>query len=149
MGIRIEARRVRAGALAAAAALGVLAGAGGAGAAPARDATASAARIKVVLTEWKLVPSVVRVSPGRTTFVVRNMGKIPHELVIVRTGRHHHALPMAGSQASEAGLMGEIEEFLPGQTRRLIVKLAPGKYVLLCNLPGHYMAGQYASLRVG
>ena len=149
MGIRIEARRVRAGALAVAGALGVLAATGGAGAAPASDATASAARIKVVLTEWKLVPSVVRVSPGAITFVVRNMGKIPHELAIVRTGRHHHALPMAGSKASEAGLMGEIEEFLPGQTRRLVVKLAPGKYVLLCNLPGHYMAGQYASLRVG
>jgi len=149
MGIRIEAGRVRAGTLAIAVALGVLAGTGGASAAPARDATASATRIKVVLTEWKLVPSIVRVSPGAITFVVRNTGKIPHELAIVRTGRHHHALPMAGSKASEAGLMGEIEEFLPGQTRRLVVKLAPGKYVLLCNLPGHYMAGQYASLRVG
>ena len=149
MGIRIEARRVRAGALAAAAALGVLAGTGGASAAPARDATASAARIKVVLTEWKLVPSVVRVSPGRTTFVVRNMGKIPHELVVLRSGRHHHLLPMTGGQASETGLAGEIEEFRPGETRRLTLTLAPGRYVLLCNLPGHYRAGQYAALRVG
>ena len=149
MGIRIEARRVRAGALAIAVTLGVLAGAGGAGAAPARDATASATRIKVVLTEWKLVPSVVRVSPGAITFVVRNMGKIPHELAIVRTGRHHHLLPMTGGQASETGLAGEIEEFRPGETRRLTVTLAPGKYVLLCNLPGHYGAGQYAALRVG
>jgi len=149
MSIRVETRRVTAGALAAAAALGVLAATGGAGVAPARDTTAAATKVKVALSEWKLVPSVVRISPGRITFVVRNMGKIPHELVIVRTGRHHHALPMSGSQASEAGLMGEIEEFLPGQTRHLVVKLAPGRYVLLCNLPGHYMAGQYAALRVG
>jgi uncharacterized cupredoxin-like copper-binding protein len=149
MSIRIEAGRARAGALAIAVALGVLAGAGGAGAAPASGTTASAARVNVVLTEWKLIPSVVRVSPGAITFVVRNTGKIVHELVVVRSGRHHHLLPMAGSQATETGLVGEIEEFKPGETRRLTVKLAPGKYVLLCNLPGHYRAGQYAALRVG
>ena len=115
----------------------------------AADSKTSAKTVKVTLKEWTVTPSVKRVPAGAVTFVVTNKGKLGHELVVIKTNKAPKALPMNGSQASEAGLMGEIEEFLPGQTRRLVVKLAPGRYVLLCNLPGHYRAGQYAALRVG
>ena len=108
----------------------------------------AAPTIKVVLKEWTLTPSTTTVPAGAVTFVVRNSGGIPHELVVVKTSRHHHALPMKGSQAVETGDVGEIEEILPGKTKRVTIKLKPGKYVLLCNLEGHYRAGQYASLTV-
>ena len=110
--------------------------------------SAAAPTVKVVLNEWKLIPSATTVKPGAVTFVVRNSGGIPHEFVVVKTTRHHHALPMKGSQAVETGDVGEIEEILPGKTKRVTIKLKPGKYVLLCNLEGHYKAGQYASLTV-
>ena len=35
-----------------------------------------------------------------------------------------------------------------GGRRPLKLKLAVGHYALICNLPGHYAAGQYADLTV-
>ena len=32
--------------------------------------------------------------------------------------------------------------------KTLDVVLKPGKYVLLCNLPGHYKSGQYTGISV-
>jgi len=143
--MRMSTRVRRNGAVALAAALvGLAAGA----AAPARDGTAAAPTVRVVLKEWKVVPSLSRVRPGRVTFVVRNTGTIPHELVVLRTALHHHALRVQGARAVEAGLQGRLEELAPAQTGRIVVRLRRGKHVLLCNLPGHYRAGQYASLSV-
>lgn len=45
-------------------------------------------------------------------------------------------------------MQGEIEEFKPGLTKRITLTLKPGKYVLLCNVPGHYKRGQAISLVV-
>ncbi len=104
--------------------------------------------VKMVLKEWTLTPSSTAVAAGQVSFVVRNIGGIPHEFVVLRTKRHHHALPMKAGQAAETGAVGEIEEIKPGQTQRLTLRLTAGKYVLLCNLPGHYKAGQYAALLV-
>ena len=109
---------------------------------------ASTKTVTVALSEWKLTPSATRAPAGKVTFVVRNRGNIEHEFVVIRTTRHHHLLPTSGGQASEAGTIGEIEEIGPGQTKRVTLRLKAGKYVLICNLPGHYMAGQYASLQV-
>ena len=88
------------------------------------------------------------VPAGKVTFVVRNAGKKKHEFVVIRSDRHHHQLQAKGQQASEVGVKGEIEGFAPGGTKRLTLTLAPGKYVLICNLPGHYKAGQYLAFTV-
>lgn len=110
--------------------------------------TAPARTVTVVLKEWTLRPSVSRVGAGRVTFVVRNAGAIPHELVVLRTTRPRDAIPVKGSTADETGRATEVEELGPGTGRRVTATLRRGKYVLVCNLPGHYRAGQFASLTV-
>ena len=35
-----------------------------------------------------------------------------------------------------------------GQTRRLALTLNAGRYVLICNVPGHYKAGMFVGFRV-
>lgn len=94
-----------------------------------------------------MIPSAKIVRAGKVTFLVKNAGTIEHELVVLRTERHHHALPVKGGRAVEMGLQGEVEELEPGESARLTIALKPGKYVLLCNLLGHYKAGQFAALR--
>ena len=134
---------------AAAAALALLAttvGLGSAGATPAR--TQAPSKVAVVLSEWKVVPSVAKVRAGKVTFSVRNAGAIEHELVVLRTDSHHHALTVKKAVAVETGRQGEIPKIVPGQVRSLTLSLKPGKYVLICNLLGHYRAGQFAALRV-
>lgn len=100
-----------------------------------------ASSVSVVLKEWTLKASAQRVPAGKVTFVVRNAGKMKHEFVVIRTNAAPNALPMKGAQAREAGAK-RIEAFGPGGTKRLTLTLAPGKYVLICNMPGHYKAGQ-------
>lgn len=118
----------------------------GAGAAPGVATTTAASTVSVVIKEWSLKASAVTVPAGKTTFVVRNAGTMKHEFLVIRSDRHHHQLQVKGGRASEAGERGEIERIAPGATRRLTLTLPAGKYVLLCNLPGHYKRGQYASL---
>jgi len=136
--------RTAAAGLAAVAALTV--GLATAGATAGRSQATS--KVDVVLSEWKLVPSAATLRAGKVTFQVRNDGAIEHEFVVLRTDRHHHVLPVKKAVAVETGNLGKIAKIVPGQVRSLTLSLKPGKYVLICNLLGHYKAGQYAALRV-
>jgi len=51
-------------------------------------------------------------------------------------------------EAIETGRRGELSQIASGASKRLVLRLQPGRYVLLCNLLGHYQAGQFAALRV-
>src|SRR5262249_16054557 len=128
-------------ALAAAATLAIAA----ASAAPAQP---SATRVSVRLKEFRVLPARSHAAPGKVTFVVRNVGAISHEFVVLRTNIPVGKLPTSGANAKENGRVGKIGPVGPGQTRRLTLALRVGRYVLLCNLPGHYKAGQFASFRV-
>jgi uncharacterized cupredoxin-like copper-binding protein len=124
----------------------VLASAGGA--VPAVADTA-AQTVRVTLDEFTLRPVPRSTSSRRVTFVARNAGTITHELVVIRTTKAPGKLPLVGSRASERGRVGEISSIAPGKTKRLTLTLASGKYVLICNLRGHYLAGQYAGFTIG
>lgn len=119
-----------------------------AGGAPASEAHESAAKVTVMLVEFKLTPSTRTVRAGRVTFVAMNMGELHHELVVLKTPTPAAKLPMQGMVASETGKVGKIAALSPGQTRRITLNLKRGHYVLICNLPGHYRAGQHADLTV-
>jgi len=114
----------------------------------AADTAASGGVVSLALSEWKLTPSTVTVRAGRVSFVVRNDGTMAHEFVVLRSDRHHHSLMVKGGKAVEKGRMGEIPAIPAGTSKRITLKLPPGKYVLLCNMLGHYQAGQFAALRV-
>jgi uncharacterized cupredoxin-like copper-binding protein len=47
-----------------------------------------------------------------------------------------------------AGHLGEVAELDPGAGGSLTLTLPPGKYVLACNLPGHFDSGMWTVLTV-
>ena len=102
--------------------------------------------VTIVMKDGGFRASVRTVPAGKVTFVVRNAGTMKHGFVVIKTNRAPGALPMRGQRASEAGAKGKIGEFAAGSTKRLTLTLAPGKYVLLCNLPGHYKRGQFVGI---
>jgi uncharacterized cupredoxin-like copper-binding protein len=104
--------------------------------------------VGVTLKEFAVTPTVTIARAGPVTFTARNLGKTRHELVVLRTDRQPAALPIAAGQASEAGKIGEIEQFAPGGIEAASFRLAPGHYVLLCNVPGHYQQGMHVGLTV-
>ncbi len=44
--------------------------------------------------------------------------------------------------------IGEISELEPGESGSLTVTLTPGKYMLYCNVAGHYASGMWVLLTV-
>ena len=110
--------------------------------------TTSGSQVSVALVEWKLLPGQITARAGRVTFVVRNDGTMDHEFLVLRSDRHHHSLAVKKGRAVETGRLGEIPLIRKGTTKRITLTVPRGKYVLLCNILGHYQLGQYASLRV-
>jgi len=105
-------------------------------------------KVTVKLKEFKVIPSVTTVKAGKVTFVVSNVGKINHEMVVVKTIVPPGKLKEnAEHEVSEKGAVGEavVDH---GKTGKVTLTLKPGKYQLLCNLPSHYTAGQYIGFTV-
>lgn len=104
------------------------------------------------LGEYYIKPDTLKVDAGNIQFKVTNEGKIEHEFVVIKTDTAPGDLPTddAGDVEEDAAgeVPGEIPSVEPGQTEEVTLKLDPGKYVLICNLPGHYAAGQYVGFTV-
>ena len=75
-----------------------------------------------------------------------------HEMIVMYRRDPTTLLPFIDNEnrvdEDKAGDKGEVSELNPGQSGSLTVTLAPGKYVLVCNVPGHYGAGMWAEFEV-
>jgi uncharacterized cupredoxin-like copper-binding protein len=99
-------------------------------------------------------PKDATASSGTVEITAPNVGQTEHELVLFSSDADPAALPTAANgEVDEDALekqggvnAGEIEEVLPGKTKTGSFELAAGKYVMFCNLPGHYAQGMYGSL---
>jgi uncharacterized cupredoxin-like copper-binding protein len=110
-------------------------------------ALATPGKVGVALKEFTLKPTPTEAPAGRVTFNVRNNGAVPHEFVVLKTDKPAGSL-LKGAEADEAGNVGEIGDVQPGAAKKLVLKLKAGHYALICNLPGHYRAGQHADFTV-
>ena len=102
---------------------------------------------RATLREFTITPTPAQVSAGKTKFTVNNAGQMKHEFVVLRTNKSAASL-LKGNEADETGNVGEIPNLPPGSTKTLTLNLKKGHYALICNLPGHYKAGQHADLNV-
>jgi uncharacterized cupredoxin-like copper-binding protein len=114
----------------------------------AADAVTSKNTVQISLNEFNFIPAVQGAPAGKVTFSVKNTGKLEHEFVVLRTVRPAGSLMSHGGEASEAGNVGEIGSVKVGQQKQLVLTLKAGHYSLLCNLPGHYRAGQFVDFYV-
>ena len=92
------------------------------------------------------IPATVAAAIAGTVAVV--FGPWNGAFVALRSDRRAGGLPVKGGKAVETGRRGELSQIASGASKRLVLRLQPGRYVLLCNLLGHYQAGQFAALRV-
>jgi uncharacterized cupredoxin-like copper-binding protein len=117
------------------------------------SAGASTTGKPVIVTERDFkIAAPEQVSAGTVELSVRNEGPDAHELIVVR--QHDHPLPLrrdgltVDEDAVEKATAGNLEPGAPGSERELTVHLTPGRYVLLCNMSGHYMGGMHTELLV-
>jgi uncharacterized cupredoxin-like copper-binding protein len=90
---------------------------------------------------------------GKVTFEVKNVGKeLLHEMLVAPIKDENTALPYIDKEyrANEeaSGDLGEVSELEPGKSGALTLDLKPGLYLLFCNVPGHYAAGMWTTIKV-
>ncbi len=90
---------------------------------------------------------------GDVTFNVTNSSKDTiHEMIVMYLADPSKPLPYIDNEErvdeDQAGDKGEVSELDPGKSGSLTVHLNPGKYLLICNVPGHYAAGMWTEFDV-
>lgn len=106
-----------------------------------------------------LIASPDTASPGTVTFVATNDGVLDHELLILpapengvgtRTvsdvGRIDESSSLA--EASTSCGPGAGQGIAPGASSWVTLRLTPGHYELLCDVPWHYANGMFAAFTV-
>lgn len=123
----------------------------------AKTAAASTTTVNVELNEeggqevMKLDKATV--PAGKVVFEVTNGSVMhPHEMIVVKTPLKPAQLAINSdrSKVDEKKFKGakEVSAIQPGERGKLAMDLAPGHYVLLCNLKNHFKDGMYAEFTV-
>jgi len=127
------------------AASGMMAGAGGHGRFSSSMMSAAAhGTVYVQLGDYWAAPAVATVRAGNVTFIAKNVGWVPHELMVEHMPIRFDS-PM---HPNEGAAQGMIADMGPGHSGRMTMHLRPGTYMLFCNVPGHYAAGQHMLFNV-
>ena len=104
--------------------------------------------LSVELTDFAVKADPGTVKAGHIVFAVRNRASMIHDLVVIKTDLAPNALPMDGGKAKEEGKVGSVANLSAGISRKLVLELPAGHYVLICNVVGHYQLGMRAALTV-
>jgi uncharacterized cupredoxin-like copper-binding protein len=119
-----------------------------------QEPTPTGTPLNVLLDDFKVQRDAAVVPAGTVSFRIRNQGPTTHELIVVRTDRAPDELPLQsdGLTVDEEGpgveFLEEVEGLDIDDRETLVLDLAPGRYVLYCNLEGHYLGGMYEALTV-
>lgn len=111
--------------------------------------------VEIKMGDYFFNPEDATAQAGSTTIEAPNEGSVEHELVVFKTNLDPSKLPTESNGgvdeekldeiAEEAGEVADVEA---GETKSEGFKLTPGKYVIFCNLPGHYAQGMYGTITV-
>lgn len=98
------------------------------------------------------ITAPAHVRAGRVLVEVRNDGPDDHELLVVRWSAGPVGLPIRpdGITINEDALRPVVTlgPGSPGERRTVTVNLRRGRYVVFCNMAGHYMAGMRTVVEV-
>ena len=118
------------------------------------DPTPRGTPVNVLLDDFTLRRDVAVVPAGTVRFRILNQGPTTHEVSVIRTDRAPDKLPLQrdgltiNEDAPGMDFIDEAEGLDIGDRRTLVLRLAPGNYVLYCNMEGHYLGGMHAALTV-
>jgi uncharacterized cupredoxin-like copper-binding protein len=110
--------------------------------------------VNLLLEDFKVREDAAVVPAGTVSFRILNQGPTTHEVNVVRTDHDPDKLPLqrdgltVNEDASGMEFLDDAEGLDIDDRKTLVLDLAPGHYVLYCNLEGHYLGGMYAALTV-
>ena len=108
--------------------------------------------VNVLLKDFKVQPDAAVVPAGTVSLRIRNQGPTSHEFILVRTDLAPDKLTLqddgltVDEEADGVELVDEANGLDIDDRQTLDLRLAPGHYVMYCNLEGHYLGGMHAEL---
>ena len=114
----------------------------------------SGATIPVTVKDYRISSPVATVAAGIVSFDVHNRGPSTHEFVVFETNRPADRLPLGvdgltiNEDSPSLHHVGEFSQVDIGRTGTLVLRLPPGRYVVVCNLEGHYLGGMHLAITV-
>lgn len=105
--------------------------------------------VRVNERDFRISVTPAVVEAGDVVFRITNHGPDAHELIVVHDDG---GLPLRSDgitvdeEALTKRIVDSLEPAAAGKTRELRVRLAPGRYTLLCNMFGHFMGGMHATV---
>jgi plastocyanin len=97
--------------------------------------------LRLRLDEYRIMPQDVEVRAGRLRIVATNIGRLTHNVKIVRENEENLEAPneeIGGTRSTQ-----------PGESAAVTFEdLAPGEYRLACTIANHDDLGQYGTLVV-
>ena len=112
--------------------------------------TSTGSQVIVEMTDYKVATNLPSVKAGTIKIGVRNLASMEHNFEVIKTDLAADQLPVdpASAKAIDVGKVGEIAKIPGGTSAAVTLDLAPGKYVLICNIAGHYQLGMHAAFIV-
>jgi uncharacterized cupredoxin-like copper-binding protein len=91
---------------------------------------------------------------GPVTFNVTNWSRsVVHEMLVVAVDSADAPLPYDFAKQiipeDQVKVLGETNELQPNASKSIMLTLAPGTYLLVCNVPGHFATGMVLPFTVG
>jgi uncharacterized cupredoxin-like copper-binding protein len=115
----------------------------------------SGGTLQIQMADDFFTPKNASAKAGSVTISAPNKGHLVHEMVLTKTSADPSKLPTTSDGAVDEAKLeslgqvaGEIADVTPGDTKKGTFKLTPGKYVMFCNIPGHYAQGMYGTITV-
>jgi uncharacterized cupredoxin-like copper-binding protein len=108
----------------------------------------------VDLSDFKVGMSASTFATGQHAVVISNGGTVQHELLVFRADLDAAAYPVdaAGNIIEEGPGITKVSDGAnidPGQSQNRTVELVTaGRYLFVCNLPGHFKAGMFVQVTV-
>jgi uncharacterized cupredoxin-like copper-binding protein len=105
--------------------------------------------VAVHMQDYKVILSIPTAKAGTVKFGIKNEGSMEHSFELIRTDLPFDKLPTtADAKAKEDGLIKQVKSIAVGKVSVVSADLAAGKYVVICNVAGHYQLGMRAALTV-
>jgi plastocyanin len=97
--------------------------------------------LRLRLDEYRIMPQDVRVKAGRLAIVATNVGRLTHNVKIVKRDEDDLEAPVTEIGGTRTAQPGE-------SARETFEDLEPGRYRLACTIANHDDLGQYGELIV-
>ncbi len=106
----------------------------------------------MTLDEFSVKASPDAVEAGPTSFDIRNTGSVEHDFLVLDTDRDPDDLPLekgkVDTKARGIKELGHVHTIRSGRKTTEEVDLDAGRYLLICNVEGHFQSGMHTPFQV-